>query len=243
MLPCPIGRAPRRGPVRRPMMGLFPGGAGGPPCIQFLLSVYPAGPAPGSTENPGSFSTCQALPRYRWWAAGESAGGCHVSGYQAALPRGQAGPRCPGFREPPQGGLLSPGADPGREQRGGLVGVRGARSWRPFGSRPPLPRVLCTEALLDAGGAIVPLSDVRAPSGGHGGSEQALPGLASATSTNMGSTEGKDSPQAAAQRPAGCSRSGRCRPNPGPLPASWPPLKLSHCRRPQGTRPGLQDKG
>lgn len=178
-------------------------------------------------------------------------GGQRESQQEAATSRGTRPPclgdrlvhGAPGFREPPQGGLLSPGADPGREQRGRLVGVRGARSWRPFGSRPPLPRVLCTEALLDAGGAIVPLSDVRAPSGGHGGSEQALPGLASATPTNMGSTEGKDSPQAAAQRPAGCSRSGWCRPNPGPLPASWPPLKLSHCRRPQGTRPGLQDKG
>lgn len=96
----------------------------------------------------------------------------------------------PGLREPPQGGFpapgsYTPGGKSGRERRGGLVGARGAGWWRLLGSRPLAPSA---PKFSDAGGGIGPLSDVRAPSGGRRGSEQALPGRASDTRTNTGSS-------------------------------------------------------
>lgn len=77
MLLCHIGRASQRCPGPRSMHRALPRR-----CC--WARSHTAGPAPGSTENPGSSSTCQPLPRCAWWVAGESAGGCHITGYQAA---------------------------------------------------------------------------------------------------------------------------------------------------------------
>lgn len=147
--------------------------AAGPLGTQLPLCVCPARPALGSTENAGSFSVCQPLPRCTWQEAAGTTRDYMATTTPPLTPEtGRS--KSPGFSWGPAQAASCPcpwqcKCQACEAARNGGVGPCLCPSLLP--SAPKLQLVSITGLQRS-----VPLGGVQAPSGGRGGAAQAHPG-------------------------------------------------------------------